>query len=227
MWSRDSELYESLKRRKNFFFRKKKNSISLYFSLYQNTKQHALDTSNGWQNHTFLRKDYRKSLYLLPQFWKHMAIGMNELAGRKYIAGIKGSIIVGKRWDAREEVVVPMVQGTIHPFQAVSNKKSGFSLYRRGQHRSRRTYFPWRSLCRHLSISPITPALPSISMARFFHQAGMWFNGVTKILLFRSPRPRGHESGSVGSRSTSSVTTIEPLFASCLYCFTMLRFIGE
>lgn len=83
------------------------------------------------------------------------------------------------------------------PFRAVSNKKSGFSLYQRGQHRSRHTYFPCRSFCRHLSIYPITPALPSISMARFFHQAGMWFNGVTKILLFRSPRPRGHESGAL------------------------------
>lgn len=51
-----------------------------------------------------------------------------ELAGRKYVSGIKGSIIVEERWEAREEVVVRMVQGTIHPF-GLSAIKSRASLF--------------------------------------------------------------------------------------------------
>lgn len=117
-----SQLYESLKK-------KKLNFSANYFEKHA---RRSLDSSNGCQNHSFVRtnhKDYHESLYLLPQFWKHMALE-RELAGRKYVSGIKGSIIVVERWEAREEVVVRMVQGTIHPF-GLSAIKSLLSLSER------------------------------------------------------------------------------------------------
>lgn len=149
---------------------------------------------------------------------KHMPICRNGSRLKKNME-IKGSIIVEKV-DTCEEVVVPRVQGTIHPF-SLSAIKSQASLSLSAA-LSQYTYFPWFIVSAFIDLS-ITRALKQISMARFFHPAGMWLTGHKNTTVLQ-PRRRGHESASVGSRSTSSVTTIEPLFASRLYCFAMLQF---
>lgn len=71
--------------------------------------------------------------------------------------------------------------------------------------------------------------LPSISMARFFHQAGMWFNGVTKILLFRSPRSKGAMKAALCwiTFDVIGYNDRNPCLHPAYDRFTMLRFFGE
>ena len=57
--------------------------------------------------------------------------------------------------------------------------------------------------------------LPSISMARFFHQAGMWFNKNTTVP--QPPFQGGHESGALLDHvRRHRLQRSKPLFASCL-----------
>lgn len=135
---------------------------------------------------------------------------------------IKGSIIVEKV-DTCEEVVVPRVQGTIHPF-SLSAIKSQASLSLSAA-LSQYTYFPWFIVSAFIDLS-ITRALKQISMARFFHPAGMWLTGHKNTTVLQ-PRRRGHKSASVGSRSTSSVTTIEPCLHRAYIALRCFNSFGE
>lgn len=163
------------------------------------------------------------------QFWIGNTWRSRKGGAKIHSGELKGRLSLEKGGTRVKRSLFQWLQGTIqHPFgRFVSNKKSGFSLYQSGQHRSRHTYFPWGSLCRYLSICPITPAFyRQFQWHAFFIKPAC---GLTKILLFRSPRSRGAMKAALCwiTFDVIGYNDRNPCLHPAYDRFTMLRFFGE